>query len=233
MPSRQGPGLANLPRGRARVIVGWNSARPPRPGYRLRVGLMGGSFNPAHEGHLHLSLEALRTLELDQVWWLVSPQNPLKPRSGMAPIEARVARAEAIATHPRIKVRRLEERLHTRYSADTLNRLSTWEGNKFVWLLGADNLIQMPHWRRWRTIFETCPIAVFARSDYFYDAVGGKVARSFASARIPESAAARLIDCAPPAWVYIMMRTHPASSTAIRGEIPAGAWWCHAASESS
>ncbi|MEO1019848.1 MAG: nicotinate-nucleotide adenylyltransferase [Pseudomonadota bacterium] len=223
--------MANLPRGRARILVKRDQSQAELAPRNLRVGLLGGSFNPAHEGHRHISLEALRSLDLDQVWWLVSPQNPLKARAGMAPIEERAAHAAMVADHPRIRVRRIEEKLHTRFTIDTLQRLMTWHDTAFVWLVGADNLVQMPYWRHWRRIFASCPIAVFARSDYSTIAVGGKVARVFERFRLPEASAGRLIDRAPPAWVFIKMRTHPASSTAIRQRIRQGAWWWHATSE--
>jgi nicotinate-nucleotide adenylyltransferase len=182
----------------------------------LRVGLLGGSFNPAHEGHRYVSLEALKRLRLDQVWWLVSPQNPLKAVAGMAPLAERVARAARIARHPRVRVLPLESRLGTRYTADTLGRLAHWQGHRFVWLMGADNLAQLPRWRRWRGIFEACPVAVFERHPYSYRALAGAGARSFAESRRPEAAAPGLAMQAAPAWVFVRMRPHPASATAIR-----------------
>jgi nicotinate-nucleotide adenylyltransferase len=196
--------------------------RPPEPPEPvaapsgLRVGLLGGSFNPAHEGHRYVSLEALKRLRLDQVWWLVSPQNPLKSLAGMAPLAERVARAAQIARHPRVRVLPLESRLGTRYTADTLARLARWPGHRFVWLMGADNLGQLPHWRRWRGIFEACPVAVFERHPYSYGALAGPAARGFAEARRPDTTAAALAMEAAPAWVFVRMRPHPASATAIR-----------------
>ena len=187
---------------------------PPRP---LRVGLLGGSFNPAHEGHLYISVEALRRLRLDQVWWLVSPQNPLKPVRDMAPFETRMAWARAVARrHPRIEVRDLEARFGTRYTVDTLERLLRWRGYRFVWIVGADNLAQLPQWRQWWRLFSLVPIAVFERSPYSYSALAGKAARRFAGARLPEREARRLVELGGPAWVFIRLRPHPASATAIR-----------------
>ena len=131
---------------------------------RLKVGLLGGSFNPAHVGHRHISLLALKQLQLDQIWWLVSPQNPLKPHSGMLPFKERQASAQIIARHPRIRVTDLEIRLGTCYTIDTLERLHCrWPNYRFVWLMGADNLIQLPRWRRWREIVQIIPIAIFNR----------------------------------------------------------------------
>jgi nicotinate-nucleotide adenylyltransferase len=196
-------------------------ALPPRPepppGARdLCVGLLGGSFNPAHEGHRYVSLEALKRLRLDQVWWLVSPQNPLKAAAGMAPLAERLASAAAAADHPRIKVLALETRLGTRYTADTLARLGRWPGYRFVWLMGADNLAQLPQWWKWRGILSGCPVAVFERHPYSYRALAGPVARGFDAARLADDRADELSLRPPPAWVFVRMWPHPASATAIR-----------------
>ena len=191
-------------------------AEPPPTARRLRVGLLGGSFNPAHDGHRYVSLEAIKRLRLDQVWWLVSPQNPLKAAAGMAPLVERVASAEAVARHPRLKVLALETRLGTRYTADTLARLARWPGHRFVWLMGADNLAQLPRWWKWRGILAACPVAVFERHPYSYPALSGPVACGFAAARLPEDRADELAQQAPPAWVFVRMRPHPGSATAIR-----------------
>jgi nicotinate-nucleotide adenylyltransferase len=198
--------------------------RPPTPARPLRVGLLGGSFNPAHDGHVYLSVQALRRLELDQVWWLVSPQNPLKPRAGMAPFADRLARAREIVRHPRIRVLDLEARLGTHYSIDTLRRLRTRPGTRFVWLIGADNLRQLPRWRHWRQILETVPVAAFDRTPYSYGALVGEAASRFAAARIDESRLHELSGMTAPAWAFVRLRAHPASSTAIRqatgGRVP-------------
>jgi nicotinate-nucleotide adenylyltransferase len=191
-------------------------AEPAPSGRPLRVGLLGGSFNPAHDGHRHVSLEALKRLGLDQVWWLVSPQNPLKPMAGMAPLAERLATARAVARHPRIKVTALEARLGTRYTADTLRRLATWPGHRFIWLMGADNLAQLPRWRHWRAIVAACPVAVFERAPYSYRALAGPAARMLANARLPVLRAAELAATDLPAWVFVRLRPHPASATAIR-----------------
>ena len=134
-----------------------------------RIGLLGGSFNPAHRGHLHLSLTALQRLDLDEVWWLVSPQNPLKPVAGMAPFAARLDQARQVAAgHKRIRVTDLENRLGgSHYTADTLKALRRrFPRLRFVWLMGGDNLVQIRHWERWAEIFRTVPIAVFDRPSY-------------------------------------------------------------------
>lgn len=195
---------------------------PPEPGPRERlVGLLGGSFNPAHDGHRYVSTEALKRLGLDEIWWLVSPQNPLKPAAGMAPLAARLASARAAARHPRIRVLALESRLGTRYTADTLDRLRLWPGHRFVWLIGADNLAQMPRWRRWSDILARTPVAVFAREPYLRAALAGKAASRFAHARIGQERARALPVTPPPAWTFVRLRPHPASATALRHTGPA------------
>ncbi len=182
-----------------------------------RVGLLGGSFNPAHGGHRHVSLLALQRLGLDAVWWLVSPQNPLKPESGMAPLADRLARARAVARHPRIRPTDIETRLGTRYTVDTVRALRRrWPHIRFVWLIGADNLLQLPRWHRWDMLFRLVPIAVFARHPYSLRALSGSAARRFATSRLPERAVRTLAGREPPAWAFLHIRVHPASATAIR-----------------
>lgn len=188
----------------------------PAPVRRLRVGLLGGSFNPAHAGHRYVSVEALRRLGLDQVWWLVSPQNPLKPVAGMAPLDERLAGAREVAAHPRIKVTAVEERLRTRYTVDTVKRLQAWHGHDFVWLLGADNLAQLPRWRRWRRFLETCPVAVFERHPYSYPALAGAAAAWLGPARVKDESTMTLAAARSPAWAFVRVRPHPASATALR-----------------
>ncbi len=184
---------------------------------RRRVGLLGGSFNPAHEGHRAISLEALKRLGLDQVWWLVSPQNPLKSHLGMADLADRMASAtEIIAGHPRLIVTDLEQRIGTLYTIDTVKWLVRNGKYDFVWLIGADNLVQLPKWRSWRTLLNLVPIAVFDREPYSYRALAGRVAEAYAGCRIDVRHAKHLIHTLPPAWVYFRLRRHRISSTAIR-----------------
>jgi len=192
-------------------------------GRGLRVGLLGGSFNPAHGGHLNLSLAALKRLELDRVWWLVSPQNPLKPDDGMAPFADRLASAAAMARHPRILASDVEARLGTRFTADTLAALvRRYRCHDFVWLMGADNLRQIPAWDRWSRIFHTVPVAVFSRPSYSLGALAGPAARRFRRHRLPEAMAGRLAGSEPPAWVFCHMRLDPTSASALRAR---GAAW--------
>jgi nicotinate-nucleotide adenylyltransferase len=198
-----------------------DAAPQPAPGRTPRaIGLLGGSFNPAHDGHRYISLEAIKRLALDEVWWLVSPQNPLKPRAGMAPFAERMAKAQAVARHPRLRVSDLEAQLGTTYTAETLERLTAMPGQRFIWLIGADNLLQLPQWQHWTRIFRLAPIAVFDRSPYSQSAVVSKAGRRFAHARIAETSAHSLKDKATPAWTYIHLPPHPASSTAIRAGHP-------------
>ena len=190
------------------------AARRRRP---LRVGLLGGSFNPAHEGHLAISREALKRLALDRVWWLISPQNPLKPSAGMASFAERFAAAQALARQdPRILCSDLEQRLSTRYTIDTLSWLQDHSQTRLVWLIGADNLLQLPQWRHWGRLLAMVPIAVFDREPYSHRAVVGRVARRYALRRLPERDAPALVERRPPTWVFLRLRRHQESSTAIR-----------------
>ena len=181
---------------------------------RGRIGLLGGSFNPAHAGHAHLSTEALKRLGLDAVWWLVSPQNPLKNSREMAPLAERLAGARGLAG-PGIVATDVEQRLGMTRTARTLARLAVHYPNlRFVWLMGADNLAQMPKWWRWPRIFKTVRVAVFDRSPYSYKALAGAAAQRFAATRTFRPRA--IWRKVPPAWTYIAMRRHPASATALR-----------------
>ncbi len=182
-----------------------------------RVGLLGGSFNPAHGGHRHISLEALKRLKLDEIWWMVSPQNPLKPIDGMAPFAARMLKAEQVAAHPRIRVTAVEADLGTRYTADTLKALRARHPRaRFVWLMGADNLAQAHRWDRWETIFRTVPVAVFARPTYSLRALASRAARRYAKSRLRRGLGGRLADRSPPAWAYLLAPLDTTSATDIR-----------------
>ncbi len=191
------------------------------PGPGRRIGLLGGSFNPAHRGHLEISRTALKRLGLDQVWWLISPQNPLKPERGMAPLGQRVAGARRLARGPQLRASTLASALGTVYSADTVTALSRrFPRCRFVWLMGADNLVQISRWKDWETIFRTLPVAVFDRPSYSLRALAAHAARRFAGQRLPEAAARSLAERTPPAWVFIHQRLNPQSSTRIRAGRP-------------
>ncbi|MBT5432281.1 MAG: nicotinate-nucleotide adenylyltransferase [Rhodospirillaceae bacterium] len=182
-----------------------------------RIGLLGGSFNPAHEGHLFISRLALERLFLDEVWWLVAPQNPLKPLDDMAPFEERLRRTDEFADHPGIIVTGLERDLGTRFTVDTIARLQIRAPQtRFVWLMGADNLATIHHWHRWQEIFESVPVAVFDRAPYSFSCLASRAAVRYRRHRLPASRARALADVAPPVWTFVLGPRHPASATAIR-----------------
>ena len=183
----------------------------------LRIGLLGGSFNPAHEGHRAISLEALKRLRLHQVWWLVSPQNPLKDPGENTPYEDRLERARAVQAHPRIEVSDLEQRWGCRYTIETVCHLRDhYPAHRFVWLMGADNFAQLHEWEDWTGIAEEMPIAVFNRPGHLLAALASQAAQRYARARLPKRNAAALPDISAPAWSLIEIPLNPQSSTALR-----------------
>jgi len=182
-----------------------------------RIGLLGGSFNPAHEGHLHISRLALKVLKLNEIWWLVSPQNPLKPEAGMAPLDERLQSARKIAGGENITVTDLESELGTRYTADTLSAIKQrFSEARFVWLMGADNLIQIDRWHNWTSIFEAVPIAIFARPTYSLEAESAKASSQFARYRVKPHQANQLADMDSPAWIFLKTPESSVSATEIR-----------------
>lgn len=185
---------------------------------RARIGLLGGSFNPAHAGHRHIAEHFHRRLRLDQVWLLVSPGNPLKPEAGMAPLAARLASARTIADGRWLQATDLEARLGTRFTRDTLRLLRLrFPRARFVWLMGADNLEQLPHWRGWREIVRKHPFAVHPRPSYNGRARTSQAAVALRRALRPPGIAPALADLPPPAWVFLNAAQNPASATALRG----------------
>jgi nicotinate-nucleotide adenylyltransferase len=183
----------------------------------MRIGLFGGSFDPPHEGHLEVSLVALRALELDQVWWLVSPHNPLKRNAPSSDLSRRIAAARKLARHPAIKVTGVEAALGTRYTAETLRRLlPRLRGVDCVWMMGADNLANFHRWKGWQTIVASIPIAVFNRPESALDALASPAARSLWRARRDPADAAGLAGTRPPAWVFLPSPHVAISSTALR-----------------
>lgn len=191
---------------------------------RVAVGLLGGSFNPAHAGHRHVALAAMRQLGLDQVWLMVSPGNPLKPVDGMAKLAERLASARAIGDGRRIIATGIESRLGCHYTVDTLRELRRrFPRAAFVWLMGADNLIQLPRWNGWRDIVASVPFAVMPRPTYTTRALAGRAAHVLRGARLPASASHGLALRPPPAWVLLPGRLHGASATAIRAKKSWGA----------
>jgi nicotinate-nucleotide adenylyltransferase len=188
--------------------------RPPGPvAPGLRIGLLGGSFNPAHEGHLYVSEVALKRLGLDYVWWLVTPQNPLKGHAGLAPLEDRLKQAMQIARHPRIVVMDIEQALGTRYSIDTLKALQRrFPLLRFTWLMGSDNLEIFRRWRRWTELAERVPIAVVQRPGTILASLSAKPMQRFAASRVADG---RAIG-APPAIAILDGKRNRQSSTALR-----------------
>ena len=193
-----------------------NWVPPPGPVAKgLRIGLLGGSFNPAHEGHLHASKLALKQLALDYVWWLVSPQNPLKDSRGMASLQKRWQSAKDLARHPRIVVTDIEERLGTRFTVDTLYAVTRrFPQVHFVWLMGSDNLMQLPRWRNWPQIFALMPVAVIARPASALAARSAKAAATFRSAYVPPSHHFSVMN--PPAWTVLDGKRNPSSASSLR-----------------
>ncbi len=188
---------------------------------RSRVGLLGGSFNPAHAGHRHVADLALQRLRLDQVWLLVSPGNPLKPQRGMAKLALRVASARGVADGRRVVASAIEARLGTRFTIDTLRLLQRrFPRVDFVWIAGADIFVQLPRWRGWRDIVRRVPFAVLPRPGYNHRALAGRAAAVLQCARRRARASAILARCAPPAWVFLTAPQHAASASAIRATLP-------------
>ena len=185
------------------------------------IGLLGGSFDPAHAGHAHITLEAMKRFGLDHVWWLVSPGNPLKDR-GPAPLADRMTRARQVMQHPRVRITDIEARLGTRYTAETLQALqSRWPRVRFVWLMGADNLAQFHLWKDWQWIMENVPVGVLARPGDRISARMSPAAKLYAPYRISGRAASLLGQAQAPAWCFVNMPMVAQSSTAIRNR---GQW---------
>ena len=191
-------------------VTGW--IRPPGPiAQGLRIGLLGGSFNPAHDGHLYVSDVALKRLKLDYVWWLVSPGNPLKPEKGMAPFADRLKGARGLAQHPRIIVTGIERDMGTRFTADTVAALKRrFPQSQFTWLMGSDNLAGFDRWRNWQSIAAAIPIAVVQRPGSILARHNAALVRRFGTVRNLKAL------MAPPAVAVLDGRRNPQSATALR-----------------
>ena len=185
------------------------------------IGLLGGSFDPPHAGHVHITKAALKRFGLDHLWWLVSPGNPLKA-AGPAPLPQRMQAARAMMRHPRVTVTDIERHLGTRYTAQTIAALSRrYSGVRFVWLMGADNLAQFDRWQDWRWIMEHVPVGVLARPGDRISARLSKAARVYRGAKLPKQAAHMLGQAQPPAWAFVNLPMSDQSSSAIRAR---GEW---------
>jgi nicotinate-nucleotide adenylyltransferase len=194
------------------TIINPRGDRRPR-----RIGLLGGSFNPAHDGHRHVAEAVRRALRLDEVWLMVSPGNPLKPRKGMAPLAARLASARAVADGRRILATDIEAALGTRYTVDTLAALRRrFPRARFVFVIGADNLVQLPKWGGWTEITRHTPIAVLPRPGWTRRALAGKAAHRLARHRRRPAALLAGVEAAHAPWTFVRAAEHPASATAIR-----------------
>lgn len=182
----------------------------------LRVGVLGGSFDPPHAGHLHLSLEAMKRFDLDRVLWLVSPGNPLKPLPP-APLAKRMAAARNLVSHPRILISDFEARHHSRYTFETLQKLrQEFGGVNFIWLMGADNLSQFHHWENWRDIMEAVPVGVLARPGLRINARRSVASRVFRHAQLDGCQSHLLGRSAAPQWCFVNMPMMGVSSSQIR-----------------
>lgn len=183
----------------------------------ILTGLLGGSFNPAHGGHRDISLFSIEALGLDELWWMVSPGNPLKPKKGMAPLSARLASAQKTARRSRIKPTAIESELGTRYTVDTLKALiKRYPNRRFIWLMGADNLAQFHQWKDWRDIARLMPIAVIARPGYDDNARAAVAMGWFGRYVRPSSQRNQWTHWRPPALVFLRFRPDPRSATQLR-----------------
>ncbi len=189
----------------------------------MRIGLLGGSFNPPHVAHRAISLFAIKRLKLDRVWWLVTPGNPLKEHGALHDLDARADAARKMADDPRIDISCLESVIGTRYTVDTISYLRRRaSGLRFVWIMGADNLAQFHRWQNWRRIASEVPIAVIDRPPQSFRALAAPAAQALARYRLPENQAVRLADQRAPAWVFLTGMKLNLSSSGLRN--PDGSW---------
>lgn len=186
-----------------------------------RIGVMGGTFNPPHDGHRIAAEAAVKRLGLDQLWWLITPGNPLKSPDGLSGLESRMKLVEVFAHGPSMKITGFERELGTRYTAGTLSFLRhRLPAVRFIWVMGADNLASFHRWQHWRDIAQTMPIAVVDRPGWRHAALASPAAQWLKRYRLPESEAASLADHQPPAWMLLTIRLSGLSSTALRRAAP-------------
>lgn len=199
------------------------SSKPPLAADGMRIGVLGGSFNPAHDGHRHISLWALKRLGLDRVWWSLTPGNPLKSRAELAALGERLAEAGRAARHPRIVVTGFEAALGFAYTVETAAYLDRRRpGARFVWLMGADSFAGLHRWRAWRRLMALLPVAVFDRPGWGLKALASPAAHAFARYRLDENDARLLPELAAPAWTFLTVPLSSLSSTAVRAKSMAG-----------
>jgi nicotinate-nucleotide adenylyltransferase len=207
MPPRSRPGR-----------LGWVQAKTPLAMPGQRIGILGGTFNPPHVGHVQISHIAMARLQLDRLWWLVTPGNPLKSNGTLPPLAERMAACRRLVSSPRIAITGFEAELGTPYTAATLEFLTRrYPLTRFVWIMGADNLASFHRWQRWRNIAAHVPIAVVDRPNWRFPALASPAARAMADARLPEREAVLLPLCPAPVWTLLSGPLSPLSSTALRG----------------
>lgn len=187
-----------------------------------RIGIFGGSFNPPHSGHRLVAETALKRLRLDQIWWVVTPGNPLKDHGNLAPLTERLHMTNALADHPKMKVTAYEQVLGSPYTARTIEMLRKLRPSlRFVWVMGADNLASFHRWQNWRSIVELVPIAVVDRPNSSLAALSAPMAKAYEKHRVDESDAGILADLEPPAWTFLHAPLDATSSTVLRrNELP-------------
>lgn len=183
----------------------------------MKVGFLGGSFNPAHDGHLYISQKAKELLNLDEIWWSISPHNPLKSENILLDYQLRIDSIQKIIEGTPIKLKEFEKEWETQFMVDTLKSLKNkFPIHKFVLLMGADNFIQLPCWKSWKGIIEMVPIAVLNRETKKGDALSCKTADYLKDYKLDEEKGQDIFNVSCPAWVYLSIKQHPASSTEIR-----------------
>ncbi len=204
--------LTTRPRSFGRVRAGTPLALPDQA-----IGILGGSFNPPHDGHVQITEIALRRLRLDQIWWVVTPGNPLKSNGGLPPLATRIAACRQMMDNRRVAVTGFEARLGTPFTAATLGYLRRrYPATRFVWIMGADNLATFHRWQRWREIAATVPIAVIDRPRWRLKAMASPAARTLSAAFVPETRAANLARMTAPAWTLLSGPLSSLSSTELR-----------------
>lgn len=202
---------------RASACHGANWLKLPHAESGNRIGIFGGSFNPPHSGHRLVAETALKRLQLDQVWWVVTPGNPLKNHNGLSPLEQRIELVACRARHPRMKVTAFEAVLGSSYTAQTVEMLRVLRPNlRFVWVMGADNLADFHRWKDWRSIARLVPIAVVDRPGASLSALSAPMAKAFEKQRLPERDAGHIASRKPPVWTFVHAPLDETSSTDLR-----------------